>query len=116
MTKIMYDGRRADKNLKLIVRIICLGILAIAFFMGFIHNPHENKDAFTNENLWEAVHPFQLWDIFGIAGMIFYALYVCGLAGKVVYAWAEPKSARSTGMIHVIFAVSVLSIILMYSL
>jgi hypothetical protein len=112
--KPFFDNGRADKNLKLIVRIVVLLILAIGLSMMFVINPNENTDKFSNETLWEAVHPFRLWDVFGLIGFVFFALYVSGLAGKVVYQLTEQKSENSSGLIHVVGVVCGLMMILFF--
>lgn len=112
--KPFYDNGRADKNLKLVVRAVGMIIFGIVVYLTFIHNPHVNADKFSNETMWEAVHPFKWYKIFGIAGMVFYFLYVLGFAGKVIYAFSEPKTDNSPGLLNVIFAVSVALMITMY--
>jgi hypothetical protein len=115
MSEVFTDGGRADKNLKLVVRIVGGVIMFIAILLTFFINPHVNSDKFSNETMWEAVHPFNwFFDTLGVAAMLFYALYVCGLAGKTIYFFAEPKKEKSVGLIHALFAVSVVLIILMY--
>lgn len=112
--KQFTDGGRADKNMNLIVRGIGLIIFLIVIFMTFMHNPHVNADPFTNETMWEAVHPFRWYKIFGLAGMVFFFLYVLGLAGKVIYAFTGARSPNSSGLVHVVFVISVILIITMY--
>lgn len=115
MEKGFTDGGRADKNMKLIARVLGGIILLPVIWLTFLHNPHINADKFSNETMWEAVHPFNwFFDTLGIAGLLFYTLYILGLAGKTIYAFSEPKTEKSSGLVHILFVVSVVLMILMY--
>lgn len=112
MSKEFTDGGTADKNMKLVARVIGGIIVGITLLLTFVINPHLNSDKFSSETMWEAVHPFHWWKIFGIIGFLFFSLYVLGLAGKTIYAFgAKPNS---DGPIHVIAVVCVVLMITMY--
>jgi hypothetical protein len=114
MGKVMYDGGRADKNLALIVRIGIGAIMLITFLLMFVINPHSTGSAVDTKNLWEAVHPYHLlFDTVALAGLVFFALFISGLAGKVVYAFVQPP-ANSTGLIKVIAGISALATLLFF--
>ena len=60
-----------DKTSKLIQRIGVFGILLVVLLFMFVFNPHENADKFSNETMWEAVHPFKpVWDTLALVGLI----------------------------------------------
>ena len=112
--KPFIEGGRADKNMALIVRIGAALIMLIAFLMMFVFNPHENGDKFSSETLWEAVHPYNwFFDTVAMAGFIFFALFIAGLAGKTVYKFVNPP-ANSSGLISVIAVLSALAMILFF--
>jgi hypothetical protein len=112
--KPFIDGGKADKNMSLIVRIGVGLIMLIALSMMFVFNPGENADKFSSETLWEAVHPFNWFlDTVAMAGFIFFALFIAGLAGKTVYKFVNPP-ANSSGLISVIAVVSMLAMILFF--
>jgi hypothetical protein len=113
MTKIMYDGGRADKNLALIVRIIIGGIMLITFLLMFVINPHSAGSAIDTKNLWEAVHPFHwFFDSVALIGFIFFALFISGFAGKTINAISSQEN--SNGAIKVIAAICMLATLLFF--
>ncbi len=93
-----------------------IGICLLLFFLfAVVINPGVNADSFSSETLWEAVHPFNwIYDTVGTVGFVAVALYVAGFLGKAVYAFTEPKSENSSGLVHVVAAVGFLSIILIF--
>lgn len=99
---------RDERVVRTVVRCIVGLALFVTFLMMFVINPKENKDGFSAETLWEAVHPFRFWDIFGLIGMLGFALYITGFLGKIVYEFTEQKAENSSGLTHVVFGASVL--------
>ena len=105
----------SEKTVNLIVRLIAGAILVVAFMCMFIVNPGINKDAFSSETLWEAVHPFHwLFDTLGCIGLVFFSLYVSGMAGKIIYQFTGPRTANSSGMVHVVAIVCALLMIMFF--
>ena len=108
--KTFYDGGRADKNMNLVVRIGTGAIMLITFLLMFIIKPKGGS------NLWEAVHPYHwFFDSIALIGFIGFCLYISGLAGKVVYAFTGPRTANSSGLIHVIAVVCACAMILFFA-
>jgi len=105
-----------DKTSNLMMRIVVGAILTIALLFMFVFNPGVNQDQFSNETLWEAVHPYHwFFDSLGMIGLLFIALYLGGVAGAAVYAFTGPRVANSSGMIHVVAAVSALLMLLFFA-
>ncbi len=61
---------------------IVWGILIVVTFFfawfGYLHNPGESTDKFVTENLWEALHPM---NVFNVLGQIFWFAFLFGLSG-----------------------------------
>lgn len=112
--KPFIDGGTADKNMWLVVRIVGGIIFTMVLSLMFIVNPHVNNDKFTNETLWEAVHPFHWFlDSLALIGTGCMFIYLLGYAGRI-YELAGPKGSNSYGLTKVIFWVLVLCILLYY--
>lgn len=104
-----------EKTINLIVRIGAGAILIIATLCMFVVNPHVNQDAFSSETLWEAVHPFNwFFDSVALLALIFFGLYVGGMAGKVIYTFTGPRTQNSSGLIHIIGIVCALLTVLFF--
>jgi len=75
----------SEKTQLLVVRIIVGLILFTALLFMFVINPHVNDDPFTNETLWEAVHPWHpLFDTLGLIGLVGFATFITGYLGKII--------------------------------
>jgi hypothetical protein len=107
---------RDEKRTWIVVRTIAGAIGIIVLYLMFVHEPKSSQtDKFVTETMWEAVHPYHwLWDTLGVIGMTFYFMYVTGLAGKAVYEFTGQKAENSSGLVHVVFAVSLLFHIFFY--
>lgn len=104
----------SDKLLINIVKGFTGLILLLFLLFAFVINPGVNNDNFSNETLWEAVHPFHwLFDTIGMIGFTAVALYVGGFLGKVVYAFTEPRP-NSSGFVHVIAGAGILCVLLIF--
>jgi hypothetical protein len=105
----------SEKLTKVVARSIIGLCLFLFFLMAWVINPNGTSDAFSSENLWEAVHPYHwLFDTIGMIGFTAFALYIAGFLGKVVYTFTEPKEENSSGLIHAVAAIGFLSIILLF--
>lgn len=113
MSKVFYDN---EKKEWIVIRVIAGAIGVIVLYLMFIHQPVSSQtDKFVTETMWEAVHPFHwLWDSLGMIGLVFYFLYVTGLAGKAIYEITGQRTKNSSGLVHVVFAVSLLLHICFY--
>jgi hypothetical protein len=112
MSKAIKDSEKTEW---LIIRIFAGAILLIGILFMFFVDPGANKDKFAIETLWEAVHPYHwLWDSIGLAGLVFFTLYVTGLAGKTIYALTGPNSENSSGLVHLIGLACALSMLLFF--
>lgn len=105
----------SEKTLNNIVRGFIGLVLLLFVLFAFVINPGVNADSFSNETLWEAVHPYHwLKDTIGMIGFVAFALYVGGVLGKTVYAFTGPKTARSSGLIHAVALIGALCVILLF--
>lgn len=104
-----------EKILSYIVKgVIGLCLLLFILFL-WVFNPGVNADKFSNETVWEAVHPYHwLKDSIGMLGVIAFGLYVAGVLGKTVYSFTGPKAENSPGLVHVIAVIGVLCVILLF--
>lgn len=117
MSKIMYDGGRADKNENLIARIGIGVIFGIVFLLMWVINPHENKDVFTSETLWECVHPYNwFFDTVATIAWVWCCLFLSGMASivyKKVYSLFQPE-ANTAGPAPIVTIVCALLMLLYY--
>lgn len=108
---------KIDKDERL-PRTVARGIIGLCLLLAVIYmfvDPSVNKDKFTSETLYEAIHPYNwFFDTLGLISIFYFGLYVAGFAGKVVYSFTEQKSENSSGLVHAVFAVAALFVILMF--
>jgi len=114
MSKVFRDDKKTENREWLPARIFGGIMFVVVILLTFIINPNVNNDKFTNETMWEAVHPFKWWDIFGLLGMVFIFLYILGFGGKIVYRFTGPKSENSFGLVHLVAFVCALLMVTMY--
>jgi hypothetical protein len=69
---------RGDKNRTAVARAAGTIMLVVVLLMMFVVNPHVNDDPYTNETLWEAVHPFKVWDFFALIGTLCLFVFLFG--------------------------------------
>ena len=93
-----------EKQVYRIVRAIIALVFSVLILMMFVIEPKGSDSGALNiDNLWEAVHPWHwFFDTVALIGWVAFGLYLAGLLGKTVYAFIEPKSENSGGLIHVI--------------
>lgn len=103
-----------ERNLWRVVRIIGLIIFVIVMLFMWVFNPGVNKDNFSSETLWEAVHPYHaFFDTVALLGTVCTFIYLLGFAGKF-YGVVEPKSENSLGATKIVFWILVVAQLLYF--
>lgn len=77
-------------------------ILLIVLLLMFVVNPGENTDKFSNETLWEAVHPWNaIKDTIALIALIGFSLLLTGYLGKFfnIFTTMTPETAKAIGII-----------------
>ena len=101
----------SDKTQKLILRATVGLILLVTLLFMFVINPHVNDDPYSNETLWEAVHPYNaLWDTLGLIGLIGFCLSLTGYLGQVFSFFTDV----SKGAIQAIAIVCMILMVLFF--
>ena len=98
----------SDKTQKLILRATVGFILLITLLFMFVINPHVNKDQYSSETLWEAVHPWNwFFDTVALIGLVGFCLFLTGYLGKVI---RDPQK----GTIRVIGIICMIAVLLFF--